>query len=412
MKSFRILPSEIIYLRELAKKQLDYAYRPIMEQRVKEWIAHNRCRGNRPMIIIEADSFWPDVKPAPLCRSEAARWLEDQLQRNIFIYEQIGDDHVIPDFITVPLHIDFVPFGLEQQRQYAAEGIGFHIVPVLNDLPDTIESFPDSSFTCHEAETQALVRFADDTIGDILPSRVKNTINYWTFGITQMVVNLMGMENMFVAMMEKPKAFHSLMHRITGDLKTFLRWQERKGLLPLNNGNDYMGSGSYCFTDELPRPGFDGAARSVDTWGHLNSQESVGISPRMFEEFIAPYYKELSKEFGLLYYGCCEPVDPFWDHGIASLNNLRKISISPWCNEHAMAERLAGGNIIYSRKPSPNLLGIKANLDETEFKRSIKTTVDLTRDCKTEFIFRDVYKLHGNIAKLKQAVDIVRYLSS
>ena len=181
MKSYDILPHEIAYLRELAKKQLDYANKPVMERRVTEWTAHNRCQGSRPMIIMELDSFWPDVKPAPFCRSKAACWLEDQLQRNIFIYEQIGDDHVTPNFITVPLHIDFIPFGLEQQRQYAEDGIGFHITPVLNDLSHVVESLPDSGFLYHEAETQALVRFVGEITGDILQPRVEHgkLLDFW-----------------------------------------------------------------------------------------------------------------------------------------------------------------------------------------------------------------------------------------
>lgn len=412
MKSYEVLPSEVTYLRELAKKQLEYAQKPVMEQRAHEWVAHNRCQGERPMVIIEVGSFWQDVKPAPVCQSEAARWLEDQLQQNIFICEHVGDDHVTPDFVLVPHHIEFVLFNLEQKREFAEGGLAYHIIPTLKELTGTVDSLSESRFAYHGAETQALVRFVDETVGGILPPRVKNTINHWAFGITQLVVNLMGMENMFVAMMEEPDAFHALMRRVTDDLKAFLRWQERSGLLLLNNGNDYMGSGSFCFSDELPRAGFGGTVRSTDTWGHVNSQESVGISPKMFEEFMAPYYIEISKEFGLVYYGCCEPVDPFWEHGISSLHNLRKVSISAWCNEQFMAERLAGSTTIYSRKPSPNFLGTHAAFDADAFSESIRTTAELIRGCKSEFIFRDVYKLYGNVGKLRQAVDLVRQLTT
>lgn len=407
----QITPSELAYLRELAKKQLDYARQPVMAQRAIDWTAHNRCQGSRPMVIIEVDSFWQDVRPAPVCQSPAARMLEDQLQRNIFIHEHVGDDHVIPDFVLVPHRIGFVLFNTEQKKHYAEDGLGFHIDPILTTLTDTIGTLPESRFENHREDTLAATRFVEETVGDILPPRVKNTINHWAFGITQMVVNLMGMENMFVAMMDEPDAFHGLMRRITDDLKAFLRWQEHSGLLLLNNGNDYMGSGSFCFSDQLPGESFDGTVRSTDTWGHLNSQESVGLSPRMYEEFMSPYYNELSREFGLVYYGCCEPVDPFWDHGISSLHNLRKVSISPWCNERFMAERLAGSTTIYSRKPSPSFLGTKTAFDPDEFRQSIRNTMEMARGCTLEFIFRDVYKLYGNTEKLRQAVGIIRRLS-
>lgn len=41
----------------------------------------------------------------------------------------------------------------------------------------------------------------------------------------------------------------------------------------------------------------------------MDFQETVGISLEMFEEFIFPCYKKISESYGLLSYGCCEPVD-------------------------------------------------------------------------------------------------------
>lgn len=73
-----------------------------------------------------------------------------------------------------------------------------------------------------------------------------------------------------------------------------------------------------------------------------------------------------------------------------------------------MAERLAGSSTIYSRKPSPNFLGITNAFDEEEFRKYIRKTAKLTKNCRTEYIFRDIYKLHGNVEKLKKAVEIVR----
>ena len=73
-----------------------------------------------------------------------------------------------------------------------------------------------------------------------------------------------------------------------------------------------------------------------------------------------------------------------------------------------MAERLSGSSVIYSRKPSPNFLGVKTEFDEEAFRKYIQKTVSLTKNCKTEYIFRDIYQLHGNVEKLKRAVEIVR----
>jgi len=253
---------------------------------------------------------------------------------------------------------------------------------------------------------------AQDVLGDILPVVRKNTFNHWFFGLTEMILFLMGMENMYCAMVAESDDFHTIMRTATDDMIRFLRWQEEKGLLFVNNGNDYMGSGSFCFSDELPAPGYTGKVRSVDTWGHLNSQESIGISPDQYHEFVYPYFEELAKEFGFVYYGCCEPVHAYWDKSLQHLPNLRKISISPWCDEEFMADHLAGRKVIYSRKPSPNFIGIVKEFDEEAFTAYIKKTAALCRGkCKAEFIFRDIYALNGNLAKVRQAVDITRKIA-
>jgi hypothetical protein len=169
-----------------------------------------------------------------------------------------------------------------------------------------------------------------------------------------------------------------------------------------------MGSGSFCFSDELTAEDPRNTC-SVNTWGHLDSQESVGISPAQFSEFVYPYYEELAREFAFVYYGCCEPVHTYWDSCLCRLPNLRKISISPWCDEEYMAERLARGGIIYSRKPSPNFIGIKAAFEEDAFTAYIKKTAAALKGmCKAEFIFRDIYALRGNLEKTRRAVDITR----
>ena len=43
-------------------------------------------------------------------------------------------------------------------------------------------------------------------------------------------------------------------------------------------------------------------------WGFTESQETVGVSPAMYREFIFPYEKPIMDRFGLNCYGCCEPL--------------------------------------------------------------------------------------------------------
>ncbi|MDE7035974.1 MAG: hypothetical protein K2O74_06980, partial [Eubacteriales bacterium] len=179
---------------------------------------------------------------------------------------------------------------------------------------------------------------------------------------------------------------------------------ERKGYLLPTTGFEETNQGSLSFPDELPS---EGPVTPSQVWVFMDSQETVGVSHEMFEEIIWPAYERLGQTFGLLSYGCCEPLDPVWDL-ISQFPNLRKASISPWANEEKMGESLRGTRTIYQRKPSPNFLGVDETLDEDAWRAHIEHTLRCAQGCKLEFTSRDVYTIHNNLGKVSRAVEIIR----
>ncbi|HIS78109.1 MAG TPA: hypothetical protein IAD03_01950 [Candidatus Caccousia stercoris] len=117
----------------------------------------------------------------------------------------------------------------------------------------------------------------------------------------------MGMENMCFAMYDYPELFHKMMDQLSDDYLAYYEFLRGEGLLLPTTGYEMVSQGSRCFTDDLPSGGISGPG---DVWGFMDSQETVSISPDMYGEFIFPYYKKIAQTFGLLSYGCCEPVDP------------------------------------------------------------------------------------------------------
>jgi hypothetical protein len=128
----------------------------------------------------------------------------------------------------------------------------------------------------------------------------------------------------------------------------------------------------------------------------------------MYEEFVFPSYSEIARRFGLVYYGCCEPVHGIWERCVSKLPGLRKVSISPWCDEEFMGNALRGSGVIYSRKPSPTFIGVGKVFDEEGFSRHMTRTVSAARGCTLEVIMRDVYTLTGDLSKPARAVTILR----
>ena len=101
-------------------------------------------------------------------------------------------------------------------------------------------------------------------------------------------------------------------------------------------------------------------------------------------------------------------MDKIWDDYISRLPNLAKVSISAWCDEEVMGEKLKDSPVIYSRKPSPNFVGVPEVFDEEAFATHIRKTARAARDCNVEIIMRDIYTLKGDRKRAKRAVDIAR----
>ena len=149
-----------------------------------------------------------------------------------------------------------------------------------------------------------------------------------------------------MAMYDNPDGLHRVMAFLRDDHLAYAQWLEGEGLLSLNNENDYIGSGSMGYTCDLPVSGNGDPVRTADQWVLLESQETVGVGPDQFAEFIFPYQRSLAEHFGKCYYGCCEPVHSRI-HVLKELPSLARVSVSPWADEELMAAE-CGADIVYS----------------------------------------------------------------
>lgn len=401
-------------LRELAKKQYDYSQLPVMKEREAEWQLHNDLRGQKPMIHVEIDTFEDELLDGQMkCEGELARTIEKQLHHNVLNHEMVGDDKVVPDHFQVRWKSYFRLFGFNITKESAKDSqgrnLGHHFNYTITDLEEALPKLKQTEFGVDKDETLSYKAFVENIFGDILPVKIIFDCLYAV--PTQDIVHMMGMENMLFAMYDYPDEFKTFIGRITDDYIAYFKYLENEGLILPTAGNQILGQGSLCYTKDLPAIKESGQIiKSTDVWGFMDSQETIGVSPEMFEEFIFPYYKKVADIYGLLSYGCCEPVHPFWDNCISKFQNLRKVSISPWCDEALMGECLRGSHIIYHRKPSPNFLGVGRDLDETAFSEHIKQTLQAARGCKLEITQRDVYTLGGNVPKAMRYVSIMRHL--
>jgi hypothetical protein len=196
-----------------------------------------------------------------------------------------------------------------------------------------------------------------------------------------------------------------MMELLTQGKLDFLDYLTKNELLALNTGGTYVGSGGFGWTNDLPRPGFDGYITTMDLWGFVDSQETVRINPDHYGEFILPYHKRIAERFGINCYGCCEPYDPRWKY-VKQLPRLRRVSCSPWADWSTIPEFL-GKDYLASVKPMPTPLAFH-EADWHAVRRDCQKAVEQTKGGIVEFIMKDNNTRGGNPYNATHWVEVMR----
>ena len=410
-----IPPDERSYLRDLARRQAEYAGLPVMEQRRRHWFDLNDGKANvRPPFVLEAKNFMFEFLPDRRyrCQSEAGQVIEKELIRYTRPHETWQDDRVVPPTLDFPWYMEIDEFGpdikVSVHHAVDADGnaVGYGINYPISNLTEDLHKLRPAVVVVDKAKTAAWKAFVEELLGDILPVRIVVAWHDY-MNLTQRLVHLMGMESFYVACYEEPDAVHAVMAYLRDNALSIMRQQEELGVLGLNNDHQAWCSQHY-YTHLLPAPGFDPAHVTwKDRWHATNLQEATGMSPSMAREFLYPYVLTIAEPVGLLYYGCCEAVHQSWED-IRRIPNLKKVSISQWSDEAFMGDALRGTQIIYSRKPNPNYLSLDEVLDEDAWAAHIRGTLEAARGCSIEMLVRDVYTLHHNLENARKAASIAQ----
>jgi hypothetical protein len=258
----------------------------------------------------------------------------------------------------------------------------------------------------------------EDIMGDILPVKVANYDpfsgmlgNYeWTgmffFGLTWQVYRFIGNDGLLYWLYDAPDTIHWLMEYMYEDRMSFFRFLETEKLIEMNTDNQMAGPRSYGYVSDLPAPDYEGPVKLKNLWGWAESQEATIISPSMYAEFVLPYLARLSEQFGLVYYGCCEPVDDRLELIMKEIPNLRSVSVSGWADFHKVGEML-GNKYVYSRKPTPSYMS-GSQPDWELMEEDMKKTYAATRNCNVEILVRDLYTINGDRPRLRKWVDMTK----
>jgi hypothetical protein len=406
--SSRAMPvskKESAVLRRLASHVAELAARPLEQKKRDLWYRHNSLEATRPLVFCDPENGWFEIITADQleCTGELARRWEFMLRREIFWGTQMLDDRVIQPHFVVPHVYTESDWGMHETRTGGADGGSYVWDPPLKDYAD-LGKLRVPEIHVDERATAQMLDLANGILGDLLTVRLK-TRWWWSFGMTTTLINLRGLEQIMYDMTDYPHDLHRLMAFLRDGHLAKLDYLEQQGLLSLNTDGTYVGSGGFGWTHELPHPGPDGRVRAANMWGFAESQETIGISPRMFGEFIFPYQLPILERFGLNCYGCCEPLDQRWPY-VKQIPRLRRLSVSPWSNLAYMAEMLRD-QYIYSMKPAPAALA-GSTFDEDYIRGSLRESLRVTKNCRVELIMKDNHTIGHDPSRVIRWVKIAR----
>lgn len=402
--SYRFSARERDCLQTLAKRVAEIAALPVQKERRRLWTAHNDLQSDHPMVFIDPENGWNECIPAHrlVCEDPLARVWEMYLLKQIYWFEEFRDDKVIENTFDVPYVYSDTGWGLELKKEGGAHGGAYKVEQALADYEKDFEKIHYPEIVPDREASARIMELAQEIFEDILTVRRKTTW-WWTLGMTWDYINMRGLQDFMCDFILEPEWVHKTMNLLCNGVLKRLDWLEKNGMLPLNTGATYVGSGGFGFTATLPK--YKDHVTTRDMWGFVESQETTAISPEHYGEFIFPYHKKIAERFGLMCYGCCEPFEPRWKY-VRQLPRLRRVSCSPWSNPDTY-EELLGKEYIASIKPSPTPLAMP-EMDEETVRRDIKNILKNTRNCIPEIIMKDNNTLGGNPRNASRWVEIVR----
>ena len=116
---------------------------------------------------------------------------------------------------------------------------------------------------------------------------------------------------------------------------------------------------------------------------------------------------DLASRFGLVYYGCCDPLDGKLRE-VRMIPNVRKISMSPWAKQERGAEGI-GGDFVFSRKPNPALLAWDDfRIDAVREELVATREVTEKHGCPLELILKDISTVRYEPQRLWEWAEIAR----
>ncbi|MDI9497419.1 MAG: hypothetical protein QM270_02890 [Bacillota bacterium] len=401
-------------LRRLAEETASIAALPVQEETRELWRRLNALDPVRPMVMID-QVCWNEMNVNDeltlRCEGDEARAHEQQLRRQLYQWRHFPVDQVVDAVIRIRPAVSGLDFGISVERDAAVYDETSDVRGQLyhNQLTEDsdLERIRMPELRHDTEETARRLAWAEEVFGNLLEVEMAGVDPY--LSVWDPITTWMGAEDLLFALIDRPDFMLALAERMVRGYLLQLDQLEEAGLLTRPQPLIHC---TGAWTDELPAPGYDPARpRTQDIWMFGLAQIFASVSPEMFLHYEIEPNLPLFERFGLVYYGCCDPLDQKMD-AVRLIPNLRKVSMSPWVDERRGAARI-GSDYVYSRKPSPAQLA-GSRFDENEVRRHLADSIAVCREfgCPLELILKDISSVRYDPERLWRwagiAMELVR----
>ena len=384
--------ADIAMVRDLAARVAEIAALPAQEARRALWRKLNGLEPRRPMVMID-QVCWNEMNLGDeltlRCVDPECKGYEWNLRSVLYQWKHFPVDMVVEPFILVPKAVHNTGFGINVKEQVSVtdptSGVVGHKFENQIRTEDDLAKVQVPRITHDAAETARRLAMAHELFEGLLEVRMVGVDPY--LSLWDPIAMWMGVENALYAIVDQPQLMHKLLGRMTDGYMAMLDQLEREGLFCRPQCTIHC-TGAY--TDDLPAPGFNpDKPRAKDIWMFQLAQMLATVSPDMFQEFEVEYTNRICERFGLVYYGCCDPLDRKMEQ-VRRIPKVRKVSMSPWVDQERGAAQI-GKEFVFSRKPSPALLS-PDHFSPDAVRADLQATKDVCRrnNCPLEFILKDI----------------------
>lgn len=403
-----INPTDTDILRNLAIEYARIAALPVQEEKRKLWRKLNGLKSVRPMVTID-QVCWNEMNGNQeltlRCEDDDCRYYEDILRRTIFQWKYFPVDMVVDPFIRVPKAVTNSGFGISVEEDVSVldptNSVVGHLFLNQFETDEDLKKVQMPVISHDSDETARRMAVAHELFDGIIPVRSWGYDPY--LSLWDPISTWLGVENALFSLVDRPKFMHDLVDKVTEGYMGMLDQLEGGGLLCEPQSLIHC---TGAFTDELPAPGYNPEKpRTKDIWMFGLAQMFAMVSPKVFKEYEVDYASKICERFGLVYYGCCDPLDGKMDQ-VRMIPNVRKVSMSPWVDQQRGAREI-GKDYVFSRKPSPAMLAFDP-FDPGMVREDLLATRDTCEKngCLLEFILKDISTVRYEPHRLFQWAEI------